>query len=137
MKLLISDFKSVSFHDSPIRSVEERDDYIRISLDFGLIRPPLKEAEGQKCLIRDCILECINVSRNEKEEWHDTVKPSPHSTPNHPLEEIQSEKVTNQYIEFGGKSGINWGVWRIMAGEFDLSWKTKSIQPSQIKILQP
>jgi hypothetical protein len=125
MKLHISDFKSVSFHDSPIRSIEERDGYIKICLDFGLIRPPLKEAEGQKCLIRECILECIDVSRSEKEEWHDTVKATPHSMPNRPLEEIQNEEVTDQYIEFGGKSGINWGVWRIAAREFDLSWKTK------------
>jgi DNA-binding NtrC family response regulator len=53
---------------------------------------------------------------------------------------IGRQTLYNKIKAYGietGKSGINWGVWRIMAGEFDLSWKTKSIQPSQIKILQP
>jgi hypothetical protein len=126
MKLLLSDFQAVSFHDSPLREIDEDRQRIRLSLDFAVIRPPLEVAAGRSWRLTDCTLECLGVQRSEKEEWTDTVRAKPHSNPERPIEEIQHEEVADGCLVFSGfTQSKNWSVWRIEAPEFLLTWKAK------------
>lgn len=125
MKLTLPDFRFVSFHDSPVRSIEESLTGVRIVFDFGMLRPPLIDGLGQWRLI-DCSLECVGVQRSEKEEWSDTVIAKPHSTPERPLEEVSHEEIVGGCLQLSGFTQSKcWGVWRIAAQEFVLTWKAR------------
>ena len=126
MKLTLSDFPSFSFHDSPVRQIQEIGDRIVIAFDFAIIRPPLEAAAGALWKLLDCSLVCKTVHKSEKEEWTDTVAAKTHSTPERPLEEVQHEEILNGCLVLSGLTQKNnWGVWRIAAEEFDLTWKEK------------
>lgn len=127
MKLSLSDFSAVSFHDSRVQQIEESSQRIRLSLDFAIIRPPLQDAAGKCWKLVDCSLECLRIQRSEKEEWSDTVKARPHSTPGRPIEEVQHEETTDDCLALSGLTqNNNWGVWRIAAEEFHLTWREKN-----------
>ena len=102
MKFMLTQLSSLSFHDATVQRIEERPNYIRLSLDFALIGPPHPDAEGKKWTVRDCEFECFDVRRSEKEEWDDTRAPKPHTEPDHPIEEILNEEVIDGCLVLGG-----------------------------------
>jgi hypothetical protein len=76
--------------------------------------------------VHDCRFECFDVRRSEKEEWDDTRTPKPHSEPAYPIEELLDEEVVDGCLVFGGFTRKkHWGIWRIEAIEYSLTWRAR------------
>ena len=126
MELTLQDLNHVSFHDGTLESIEEKPDYIRMTINTGAFGPPLSESEGKEWIIRDCTFECIGVTRNEKELWKDTKEALPFPGESIPIDEIQTEDVKDGCYEIGGFYEYeNWAVWRIQAQKFKLTFQKK------------
>ncbi|WP_309400110.1 hypothetical protein [Cerasicoccus maritimus] len=126
MELTLQDLNHVSFHDGSLESIEEKPDYIRMTIDSGAYGPPLLESEGKEWIIKDCVFECIGVTKNEKELWKDTKEALPFPDDSIPIDEIQTEDVKNGCYEIGGfHKNKDWAVWRIQARKFKLTFQTK------------
>ena|SRR5688572_3059592 len=138
MKFTPVQLSSLSFHDATVQRIEERPDYISISIDFAFIGPPHPESEGKEWTVRDCLFECFGVRKSEKEEWDDTRAPKAHTEPQYPIEELLDEEVVDGCLVLGGFTRKrNWGIWRIEAREYSLSWKARDEFKKANKALEP
>jgi len=126
MKTTTEQLSSVSFHDAMVQHIEERPGYICLDIDSAFIGPQHPDAEGKEWTAHDCRFECFDVLRSEKEEWDDSQSAKPHSEPDRPIEELLDEEVVDGCLVLSGFTRKNnWGVWRIKAREFVLTWRER------------